>query len=505
MKKLYITISILFIQFAAYAQVGGDLGPTFGTNGVHTLDFSHSVRAQDLKVAPNGKIVYAGYTNVGIPNMVVVQLNADGTLDASFANNGIGIYDPSLGGNNALEGVAVQPDGKILVTGRVIVNLNSTVFVGRLLPDGSFDPSFGGGIGYVQYPGFSGEKIKIDNNGKIVVMGYVVINGKGHTLLYRLHANGTPDNTFSGDGYLDFHLPEDAQINGNEYNFSIATDNSIYIAGKDNAGRAVVCKVTSNGVLDNSFSGNGKLSISHPFGGTLSGADVFCNNDDSFFLLCTATYNNEGSIQVTKFNANGIADNNFGNQVSASVTFPTGINITSSSILVTQGGIYVAGNSYDNGTYKAFTVNFTNSGNINTNYGENGVSYFSAALNGALGSNTIDRQPDGKIIVGGSGNVINDHYSWVVRIHSVGNMSITEEEVTSSSIYPNPTSSFFQIKLNESNAVGRISLINTVGKVLATWDGQTVYALPEGLSNGTYFVQIENDKKISKHVLIINR
>ncbi len=82
----------------------------------------------------DGKILTAGtMTNYGdVQRFGLCQLNADGSLDESF--------NPPLTPGTGITALGLQPDQKILIGGTF--RGNNLQFVGRLFPDGSFDPSF---------------------------------------------------------------------------------------------------------------------------------------------------------------------------------------------------------------------------------------------------------------------------------------------------------------------------------------------------------------------------
>ena len=99
-------IAALTISMAAQAAIG-DLDPTFGTGGkVTTFVGSSNSVANTVAVQADGKIVVAG-----IP--LLTRYNSDGSLDAAFGTNGV----VTISGINQGNGVVIQPDGKILVTG----------------------------------------------------------------------------------------------------------------------------------------------------------------------------------------------------------------------------------------------------------------------------------------------------------------------------------------------------------------------------------------------------
>ena len=66
-------------------------------------------------MAPDGKIVLAGVTGMYPPDFGVMRYSADGSLDTTFGQGGKVTTD--FGSDDQAHGVAVQPDGKILVAG----------------------------------------------------------------------------------------------------------------------------------------------------------------------------------------------------------------------------------------------------------------------------------------------------------------------------------------------------------------------------------------------------
>ncbi|MGF1645200.1 MAG: delta-60 repeat domain-containing protein [Thiotrichales bacterium] len=73
--------------------------------------------ARDLALAPDGKIVIAGYTENGlVRNFAVFRLHADGRFDTSFGDAGRRLV-PMGGGNDLLRAVAMQHDGNLLLAG----------------------------------------------------------------------------------------------------------------------------------------------------------------------------------------------------------------------------------------------------------------------------------------------------------------------------------------------------------------------------------------------------
>ncbi|MBK6753135.1 MAG: hypothetical protein IPG69_05975 [Flavobacteriales bacterium] len=82
-------------------------------------------------------------------------------------------------------GVVVQPDGKIVATGRIDSAGIDVFLVCRLMPDGTPDPSFGiGGVSGTflgNHETCQGYDIELQSTGAIVVAGIGVIGGPTST------------------------------------------------------------------------------------------------------------------------------------------------------------------------------------------------------------------------------------------------------------------------------------------------------------------------------------
>jgi uncharacterized delta-60 repeat protein len=99
---------------------GGEVDTSFGRLGVARYEFDN-VRFEetDLLVQPDGKILVAGTNPFGNPvtTPMLARLNADGSLDTSFASQGL--FKGSMAGQRPAEvDLALAGDGAILLAGR---------------------------------------------------------------------------------------------------------------------------------------------------------------------------------------------------------------------------------------------------------------------------------------------------------------------------------------------------------------------------------------------------
>jgi uncharacterized delta-60 repeat protein len=91
----------------------GTLDKTFGNDGtVRTNVGSGFVRARDAALQADGKILVAGGHE---GDFVVVRYLSDGSLDASFGQNGI--RKIAVPGNDEAQAIAVMPSGRIVIAG----------------------------------------------------------------------------------------------------------------------------------------------------------------------------------------------------------------------------------------------------------------------------------------------------------------------------------------------------------------------------------------------------
>ena len=191
----------------------------------------------------------------------------------------------AVGPNTALSASARAPDGKIVVCGYTraapFAGASRDLFVARLNPDGSFDPSFGeNGRGFVyQDVIFAGGDevagaVMVQPDGKIIVAGGSSLSanvGSRHAAVaVRFNVDGTLDATFgnAGDTSTPFRAERgvavvlwDAAAPGiDQSNVALAVapgpDGTIYLAGQAGPRRAhafAVARLTPDGKVDATF------------------------------------------------------------------------------------------------------------------------------------------------------------------------------------------------------------------------------------------------------------
>lgn len=165
----------------------GSIDPTFNL-GYSIPDFSEIVGAgrNRFEILSGGKLMIGTSKLNGFDLAGPIKLNPGGDRDTSFNSS---LNTQSF--NMFIDDVAVQPDGKILVSGSHR-NIDPFVsFVARLNADGSMDTTFN----YIEEPGRLRSLLALLPNGKILVAKHS--NGALFGRVQRLNADGIQDTAFN--------------------------------------------------------------------------------------------------------------------------------------------------------------------------------------------------------------------------------------------------------------------------------------------------------------------
>jgi uncharacterized delta-60 repeat protein len=246
---LFVFSCLLLFSLNSSLLAAGILDPSFGNGGKIILDLGATMDSMGAAVLqPDGKIIIAGKTftsnsSVDFADFVVVRLNADGSLDNTFGNNGFVTTD-FTGGQDGVNSIALLPDGKIIAAGFAATSLvlNSRGIAHAMVrynPNGSLDTSFGTG-GKVHADFGTGyrviSKILIQSDGKIIAFG----TASGDSIavpsrigLTRYNADGSIDSSFGANGRMFIRYNEGGQFTeGTSFrDAAIQPDGKIIITG----------------------------------------------------------------------------------------------------------------------------------------------------------------------------------------------------------------------------------------------------------------------------------
>jgi uncharacterized delta-60 repeat protein len=330
---------------------------TFGTGGKVTTDIGlYDDRATSVAIQSDGKIVVAGYSYIGSYfDFAVVRYTTTGALDNTFDTDGI-VTTPIGSYNDKGNAMAIQTDGKIVVAGSRDATDNDFAVV-RYNTNGSLDNTFGTG-GRVNTNVTLEDKayaMAIQSDGKIVVGGSSFSSfGYPNTFaLVRYNTNGTLDNTFDSDGKLTTAI---GTYNDYVYSLAIQADGKIVAAGSSDWGTDhdfAMARYNSNGSLDNTFSGDGKLIADY------AGHDDFAygvtvKSDGKIIVAGVfSDVNYINKFGILRYNTGGTLDNTFGSGGAVVTAFGTigdnayALALQSDEKIVVAGFAVISGSETD--------------------------------------------------------------------------------------------------------------------------------------------------------------
>jgi len=324
----------------------GTLDTTFGGTGVIVTGFNvfSNDYAIDSVIQTDGRIVVAGLSvdSLGNSFMALSRYNSNGSLDTTFGSSGL--VTTAFGNffDDEAWGVALQTDGKIVVTGVS----DGDFAVVRYNSNGSIDTSFG--VSGIQFlftnTGVNvGRSVAIQTDGKIVAVGYAAnaANDSSWLMAVRLNTNGTLDTTFDTNGVQVVAIDSSWNI---AESVAIQADGKILMGGyyySLSSGRYInaVVRLTTVGALDATFGTGGTASVSVGTGQAF-GQDLAIQADGRI-LLVGFTSNDEW--EVIRLNANGSADTSFSTDGIVTLTPGQGYAVAIQS----DAKIVIAGTAFD--------------------------------------------------------------------------------------------------------------------------------------------------------------
>ena len=280
-----------------------------------------------LQIQPDGKIALVG--QAGVPDdenvAFVSRMNADGSMDHEFAG-GDSYFNPYVDEYNAqISATTLQADGKILTvmtaSGQFGTDQSaaeySSLYVHRFTASGEDDYDFGENGGYTSLyrPGDYNvaNGIAVQSDGKIIVSGWAgEYPESADFVLFRLNADGTPDESFDSDNGESYKLFDFDGGADTANCMKILADNSILVAGMSD-GNFALAKFTAAGDLDTSFDTDGKVTTDLAPGETDEALSMTVDSQGRIILAGYAV-NGDGNkeIALVRYTSAGALDGTFG-------------------------------------------------------------------------------------------------------------------------------------------------------------------------------------------------
>lgn len=314
-------------------------------------------------------------------------LAAPGDLDTTFSGDGLATLQ--FGGEGAsVNGVAIDSQGRIVAAGYAPhTSTRGDIALGRMLPDGSPDPSFSGdgklrtGWPFRDYA----TAVTIDSQGRIVVASY--------NLVARFLPNGHPDPSFSGDGQVKVVDGERSYLE----DLAIDGQGRIVVAGTA-GGDLGVTRLDPNGTLDRSFGSGGRTTID--FGGFEYGHSVAIDSRQR--IVVGGDSSQTGRFAIARLRPNGGLDPAFSGDGRQTTLIGSDDHVGSIAI-DDRDRVVVAGDAEFGGVQKYFTVvRYRNDGSLDPSFSQDGEVVTKALGAGGYGPvRGVAIDPEGRIVVGG--------------------------------------------------------------------------------------------------------
>lgn len=438
-----------------------------------------------------------------------------GELDLSF--------DPGTGANAAINAVAIQSDGKIIIGGD-FTNYNGTTInrIARLNSDGSLDLSFNVGAGFDFV--FSGvQAIVIDANGKIIVTGgFTKYNTITKKHIVRLNTDGSIDTTFlMGTGADNPILSAAIQPDGK----IIIGGGFTKFNGTNNVNR--ILRLNENGTIDASF--NTGVGLNNFI------KNITVETDGKIYIGGEFdTYNGVSSNKIAKLNSDGTLDTSFNIGTGASNTIWSMKTQSDGKIIV--GGLF----TIFNGASKNYITRLNTDGSIDESFdtgnGANNViksvslqfndkiilggdyqiynsvscnrvarllpsglkdSSFDDGLAANNSVNSVKIQADGNIIMAGNFTTYKGvPRVRIARVFGDAVLSHADFEKTAIRIFPNPANNTLYFSTTNGLSIDDAKIFDASGKLIySSLDLVDKNIDISNLSKGIYFISLQNDKK----------
>jgi uncharacterized delta-60 repeat protein len=328
---------------------GGDPDPAFSSDGRQRTDFGGmGDAAEAVAQQGDGKLVVAGSSETaGGGRFALARYTTNGHLDTTFSGDGkVRSAFPGYDSASAAD-VAAQPDGRIVAVGVAIAEPHapgpggwarggpgvvSDVAVARYKPNGTLDPTFGGGDGLVttDFGGnFDlGSAVTVLSSGAILVAGLSQTpSSEQRFIAVKYLTNGARDGSFDGDGKVVVNMVagEPESVAG----LAVRPDGRIVIGGTahnavtgSSGADLAVLRLKANGGVDTSFGGGDGKAFAN-FGGT-ENPDAMMRQDDGklvFVATRPPSQTETQAIWVFRLTGAGAPDTGFGAAGRAEIEF----------------------------------------------------------------------------------------------------------------------------------------------------------------------------------------
>jgi len=504
MLKHHLLLLILALgQISSIFSQTSEPDLTFGNGGKAFFNLDGSSRAMSVAFQADGKILMAGKRtdSPGFQPIYLIRLYPDGSLDTSFADNGILATTVENKGSASEHLMKLQPDGKIVVAGSVKINGDPATAVARFMPDGGADPSFGtDGLSVVNVDAIddreSAYSVAVQPDGKIIAAGTssAVQFDSDYTLL-RFLPDGSLDAGFGTGGIARTLLPNSYD---NIWHVLVQPDGKLLTTGYTSqlfGFKRTMMRYHTDGSLDLGFGLNGVLTNASDNGAAF--LNSLAVQPDGKILRAAVNFKPSGTglqLVIDRFLPDGQKDNSFGNNGRFTYN-DDNLDADGAMALQPDGKVLVVARSFQDNKITLFRL--LDNGSIDQGFGTNGYAPHLISNN----FNPVTMQLDEYlriVVVGGTGFSI---ARFGTALSGSAEQQSFLKEVT---VYPNPARGAARLDfLLSKNAQVTIVLLDAFGRPLKTVLDRALRPVGPcsemvglgGLPAGVYYVAITAGKQ----------
>ncbi|HMG14500.1 MAG TPA: T9SS type A sorting domain-containing protein [Saprospiraceae bacterium] len=511
MKYLIIGLFLLTNLNIVLPQ-SGQLDLSFNNTGKVITQFENQdIFTHAVVIQQDGKILVAGTATPSSnqSDYAVIRYYPDGKLDSSFNKTGKLLID-FFGKSDECFGIAVQTDGKILLTGRIYKqNFERKIGLVRLNDDGSLDDTFGTkgiAINEADNNGETSQNVFVLDDDKIILTGAINTKYYNTCAVFKYKANGSLDSLFGNNGIATVTVPE-------TYSSSfgvVQPDGKIItggLTGTLNYTHILMVRFNPVGIVDSSFGIDGIVETD------------FLEQDESPYrialqadkkiLLVDGVTNVEGrDFGLVRYNEDGKLDKTFGNNGIVVTDFLLTSNTAHSLVIQQDQKILLSGFLGVTPKHDFAIARYNTDGSLDTEFGTSGKLVTDFGNDDLAFDMAI--QKDNKIVVAGLSidNSLLGRFAVSRYLSGLEGVSTKEPnfEIKILTVYPNPTITGATLEYTlTKNKMLNISLCDLSGELIQCFvqneerregKNREFLNLYSGLKPGNYVVVL--DDKISK-------
>ncbi len=375
-------------NFTSYGGVSRSRIARLDADGTLDSTFANGANGEVLSLAlqSDGKLLVGGHftTIAGVARNRIARINADSTLDTNFV--------PGTGANAAVRVVRVLPDGNVLLAGSFTsYNTAARGCIARVSPTGALDTTFANGAN------FSILAMTVQTDGKILLGGdFTTFAGFSRNRFARINSDSTLDLTFTTVSGADSWIEDIAVLSSGKI---LAGGNFTMI---DELTRRYIARFDADG------------SISGRNTGPNTGLRMIARQPDGKVLIAGGftTVHGTPRSRIARLNTDGSVDSSFDTGVGPNDWIHKFALQSDGKIVIVGGFTSVSGVARN----RVARLNADGSLDATFNPGTGANDWLYAVL----------VQPDGKILIGGGFTTFNGSArNRIVRLNTNGALDPT--------------------------------------------------------------------------------